>query len=195
MSDGAAATLCDAAQGRLVVVDIQERLAGVMAAADRERVIERTGILLQAAARLGVPVVATEQYPKGLGPTEPAVAGHLPAAAAVVDKTCFACGGADGFRQALAVDEPGAPHRPQLVLTGMEAHVCVLQTALEMHAEGYQVFVVADAVCSRRAEHYDNALARLRQAGVIVTNTESVAFEWLRDAKHPDFKAVSALVK
>lgn len=182
--------LCRADRSRLVVIDIQERLAGVMEPADRARVLARTEALVQGATLLEVPVVATEQYPKGLGPTEEAVARHLPENAAKVEKTCFACGRSEGFREVLAAD-----NRPQLVLAGMEAHVCVLQTALEAQAEGYEVFVAADAVCSRSIENYDNALARLRQAGVVVTNSESVLFEWVGDAGDARFKAVSALVK
>ena len=85
--------------------------------------------------------------------------------------------------------------RKQIILAGMEAHVCVLQTALELHATGLQIFVVEDAVCSRRMKNKINALARLRQAGVIVTNTESVLFEWLRDAGHEHFKTISALIR
>lgn len=182
--------LCRADRSRLVVIDIQQRLAGVMEPADRARVLARTEALVQGAALLEVPMVATEQYPKGLGPTEETIARHLPESAPVVEKTCFACGRSDAFREVLATED-----RPQLVLAGMEAHVCVLQTALEAQAEGYEVFVAADAVCSRSVENYDNALARLRQAGVVVTNSESVLFEWVGDAGHERFKAVSALVK
>jgi nicotinamidase-related amidase len=138
---------------------------------------------------VGVPAIATEQYPRGLGPTDPAVAAALPEGTPLLDKTCFACGGDEAFRLALAAAE-----RRQVVLAGMEAHVCVLQTALLLHGD-YQVFVVEDAVCSRNPDHHRNAMERLRQAGVTVTNTESVLFEWLRDAAHAQFKAVSALVK
>ena len=85
--------------------------------------------------------------------------------------------------------------RNQIILAGMEAHVCVLQTALDLHATGMQVFVVEDAVCSRRMRNKTNALARLRQAGVIVTNAESLLFEWLRDARHEHFKKISELIR
>jgi len=87
-----------------------------------------------------------------------------------------------------------ASHRRQVILTGMEAHICVLQTALALLAQGFQVFVVEDAVCSRSQQNQDNAMQRLRQAGVIITNAESVLFEWLADAKHPQFKALSQLI-
>jgi len=154
------------------------------------RVINNSAILLQAAALLNIPVLVTEQYPKGLGKTEPAVACHLPAQARHFEKTCFSCCGAAGF-----MDVVRGLARRHVVLAGMETHVCVLQTALELKDAGNQVFVVEDAVCSRAEANHHNALARLRQAGVIVSNTESVLFEWLRDARHAQFKQVSALIR
>jgi nicotinamidase-related amidase len=173
--------LARAADSALVVVDIQERLAAVMPA--RAAVVRATGILLDAAALLGIPVLVSEQYPKGLGATVPEVAGKLPKGATRVGKTAFsACG-------ALPLT------RPQAVIAGMEAHVCVLQTALEMAAAGREVFVVADAVCSRSEANYANALTRMQAAGVVVTNLESVLFEWLRDAAHEQFRAVSKLIR
>ncbi len=182
--------LLSAADSQLLLIDVQLRLAAAMPDADRARVLRYGAALSQAAGLLGVPVIATEQYPKGLGGTEPALREAMPAQTSMVEKMCFACTGEAGFRQVLA-----AQPRRQLVLAGMEAHVCVLQTAMELHAEGYQVFVAEDAVSSRNPSHQQNAMERLRQAGVVVTNTESVLFEWLRDASHPQFKAVSALIK
>jgi nicotinamidase-related amidase len=173
-----------------VVVDVQTRLAAAMAEDDRTRVLHNLSVLLDAARALEVPVVATAQYPKGLGPIESAVSDRLPEWTQRVTKTSFSCCPAEGF---LASLEP--PARAQVVLAGMEAHVCVLQTALDLQGEGYQVFVVEDAVCSRDPHNHRNALERLRQGGVVVTNTESVVFEWLGDARHPRFKAVSALLK
>jgi len=187
----ATALLCAAESSQLVVIDVQARLAAAMPAEARERVVKNTGILLQAARLLALPVIATEQYPKGLGNTEGAVAQHFPEQLSVVCKTCFASSGAAGFDATLDAH----PGRHQVILAGMEAHVCVLQSAMELLGRGYQVFVVEDAVSSRNDAHRQNAMARLRQAGAIVTNTESVLFEWLRDAGHPQFKAVSALIK
>ncbi len=156
--------------------------------ADRARVLRNTSLLLQAAALLAVPTCVSEQYPKGLGPTEGELTQHLPADTRRIEKTCFAICTADGFPRDAAVGT-------QYVLTGMEAHVCILQTALQLHAQGHSVFVVEDAVCARRPANTVNAMARLRQSGVIVTNTESVIFEWLRDARHEHFKTVSALLR
>jgi nicotinamidase-related amidase len=181
--------LAVAEHSQLVIIDIQARLAAAMAEPERARVIRNTSLLARAAGLLSVPVIATEQYPRGLGPTDPVVAAALPERTPLLDKTCFACSGEETFRLALLAAE-----RPQAVLAGMEAHVCVLQTALQLQEE-YQVFVVEDAVCSRDPAHHRNAMERLRFAGVTVTNTESVLFEWLRDAAHAQFKAVSALIK
>jgi len=173
--------LAHSAGSTLVLIDVQERLAAVMP--DRESVLRSAGILLEAASRLKVPVVVTEQYPKGLGPTVPELAANLPSDATRVEKTAFsACG-------AMPIG------RTQVVLAGMEAHVCVLQTALELAAAGREVFVVADAVCSRTQANYINALSRMHAAGVVVTNTESVVFEWLRDAAHEHFRALSKLIR
>lgn len=182
--------LCDTARSQLLVVDVQTRLAAAMAAEDRDRVIHNAGVLIQAAGLLGIPLIASEQYPKGLGPTEESVAWHFPDSLAAIEKTCFACTGEPRFLDALAAND-----RRQVVIAGMEAHVCVLQTALELQADGYAVFVVEDAVCSRSTMNHRNALERLRAAGVVVTNTESVVFEWLRDARHEHFKQISGLVK
>jgi nicotinamidase-related amidase len=185
------ALLCAAESSQLVVIDVQVRLTAAMPPEAREQVIRNTGILLQAARLLELPVIATEQYPKGLGVTEAALTQHFPDNLDVVCKTCFASSGAAGFNAALDAH----PGRHQAILTGMEAHVCVLQSAMELLGRGYQVFVVEDAVSSRNEAHRQNAMARLRQAGAIVTNTESVLFEWLRDASHPHFKAITALIK
>lgn len=174
----------------LVIVDIQDKLAPAMPPDARREVFHTAQVLLQAAAELAVPVVATEQYPKGLGPTVPEVSNYLPENAQMVAKDSFSCCGEEGFLEALS-----ATGREQVVIAGMEAHVCVLQTALELREAGYAPFVVADGVVSRRAAHRDNALARLRQAGVVVTNVESVLFEWLGRAGTDSFKRLSALIR
>ena len=175
------AKLACAAESTLVVIDMQERLAAAMAA--RDEIIRATGILLEAAGRLDVPVVVTEQYPKGLGATIAQVASKLPAACTRVEKTCFS-----GSRMLTLT-------RPQVVLAGMEAHVCVLQTALDLAADGREVFIAADAVCSRTEANRANALARMERAGIVITNSESIVFEWLRDAAHEQFRAISRLIR
>ena len=176
--------LLRAADSTLAIIDVQERLAAAMPAEARETVVRNCRILLAAAARLAVPVLVTEQYPKGLGATAAELAGAIPLGAARIEKTCFSCAG--------ALDSSA---RQQVVLAGMEAHVCVLQSALELRAAGRDVFVVEDACCSRNPQNHRNAMDRLRAAGVVAVNTESVLFEWLRDARHEHFKALSALVR
>ena len=183
-------TLCQLNDSVLVVVDTQERLARVMPEETLQRMLHNTGVLLQAATLLNVPVLMTLQYPKGLGPAEGAILKHLPEHAKTFEKTQFSCCGAEGFLSAL--HNVG---KQQVIITGMEAHVCVLQTALELLADEHEVFVVEDAVCSQIPNNYRNAMHRLTQAGVVVSNMQSVLFEWLRDAKHEHFKAVSKLLK
>lgn len=180
--------LCDAATSQLVVIDIQEKLAAAMKDSVREQLLRNTAILCEAANALNIPIVRTEQYPKGLGPTEPQVAEHLEQPA--IEKTCFSCYRAPDF-----VEQLGQNGRRQVILTGMESHVCVLQTAMQLAEHGYQVFVVEDAVASRRKQHHKNALARLRQAGISIVMTESALFEWLRDARHEQFKSLSKLIR
>lgn len=183
--------ICRAENSVLLVVDIQQRLAVAMPDAERARVVRNTGILAQAAELLEIPKLLTEQYPKGLGPTEPAVREQLgDSGARRFEKTSFSCCGAGDFLEALR-----ATGRRQVILAGMEAHVCVLQTALELHAGGLEVYVAGDATCSRNPQNHRNAMERLKQAGVAVTNTESVVFEWLRDSSHKHFKAISGLLR
>lgn len=180
--------LTEASDSVLVVIDVQERLLGAMPKGVRDRVVGQTDILLTAATTMQVPAIATEQYPQGLGPTDATLRAHF-ADTAVLEKTCFACTDADEFKQALA-----AHQRKQVILTGMETHICVLQTALNLKQLGYEVYVVEDAVSSRSKGNQSNAIQRLRQAGVEITNVESVLFEWLGDARHDAFKTLAKLI-
>lgn len=174
--------LLDADRSTLLVIDVQEKL--VPAIDDRDRLVTGIGWLVRAALKLGVPVAATEQNPKGLGATVPAIGELLPAAA-IGGKMHFSCVAA-GCLPAL----PGAD-RAQVVIAGIEAHVCVLQTALELVEEGREVYVVADAVGSRRALDRDLALARMRQDGVRIVTREMAVFEWLKLAGTAVFRDVS----
>jgi nicotinamidase-related amidase len=171
----------------LVVIDVQERLCPVMN--DPRRVLFNGARLLTAANRLSVPVICTEQYPKGLGPTMIDLRTLLPEGA-VMEKTAFGAMAEAPFRQALADLD-----RSQIVLCGTEAHVCVLQTALGLREAGHAVFVVADACGSRRPESERAGLERMGAAGCGVVTTEMVLFEWLGDKTNPAFKEISALVK
>lgn len=171
----------------LFVVDVQERLLPAMERGDA--CVERIGLLLEGARTLGVPVMASEQYPKGLGATVPPVRERL-GNAPVFEKITFSCARDATIRAAVL-----GTGRRQLVLCGIEAHVCVLQTALDFAGEGLDVTVVADAVDSRRATSRELALARLRAAGVRVVDTEMVLFEWLERAGSDEFRTISRLVR
>lgn len=174
-----------AADSVLVVIDVQDKL--LAAVPTGPALVREVAFLLDAAALVGVPAVATEQYPKGLGPTTAELARRLPADRP--DKTAFSCCGAAGFLADLR-----GRGRKTAVLVGMEAHVCVLHTALDLLDAGFGVFLPADAVASRSAFDAEVALRRLERAGAVVTTAEATAFEWVGDAAHPQFKAVSRLV-
>ena len=184
------AHLCNANNSCLVVIDIQTGLTAAIPVKVLARLKRNINILLQSANTLSIPVLATEQYPKGLGPTEPEIVELLPDNALKFEKTSFSCTGAEKFLQQLK--ETG---RKQVILVGIEAHVCVLQTAIQLIAKGYQVFVAADGVCSRHRENYEASLIRMSRANVVICNAESILFEWLRDAKHKHFKKLSSLIQ
>lgn len=180
--------LLDRARSVLVIVDVQERL--LPAIADRDRLLGRIVLLLEAAKALDIPVVATEQYPQGLGATAEVVRRALPAGVTPVGKTTFSCAATPGFRDRL----PAGRH--QVVLAGVEAHVCVLQTALELAMDAARsVFVVGDAVASRRAGDAESACDRMRAAGITLLPAESAVFEWLRDSATPAFKTLQPALK
>ena len=182
--------LCHATHSQLLVIDIQERLASAMPADVLENVIKNNKILLRAANELDIPVIHSEQYPKGLGNTITAIAEELPETSDTVTKTSFACSDSEGFNELVAKQK-----RQQIIITGIESHICVLQSAMQLQRQGYIVHVVEDAICSRKKSNHKNAIARLQQSDVIINNTESVLFEWLRDATHPKFKTLSKLIK
>lgn len=182
--------LLSAENSLLIVVDLQSRLSSAMPEPDGELMTVNAGKLVEAAGLLKIPVLVTEQYPKGLGPTDASIVERLPENTRIFEKTGFSCHAAKGFSQALRDSQ-----RKQVILVGQETHVCVLQTALELLHEGYQVHVVMDAVCSRNTEHRRYALQRMQQQGAVITNYESVLFEWLRDSAHPHFKHLSGFLR
>ncbi|OZI26081.1 hypothetical protein CAL26_01640 [Bordetella genomosp. 9] len=183
--------LLDAGHAQLLVVDMQERLLPAMARP--ERLAARAAALLEGARDVDVPVIVSEQHPKGLGPTTASLREVLPAQAALHAKRVFSCMREPALAQAIRAQ--GAAGRRQVVVAGVETHVCVLQTALELRQEGYEVYVAADAAGSRRDEDRDFALERLRVEGVRIVTTEMVLFEWLGSADAPAFKSVSARIK
>jgi nicotinamidase-related amidase len=172
----------------LLVIDMQERL--LPAIHDAEAVTDRTLALVAGAGTLGVPVLASEQYPKGLGRTVPPLAGRI-GEDARVEKTCFSAGGAPEIAAALARLDPAGV----VVLAGVEAHVCVLQTALDLAGSGRRVALAADAAGSRRPEDRALALARARAHGIDVVTTEMVLFEWLGRAGTAEFRVLQPLLR
>jgi nicotinamidase-related amidase len=171
----------------LVVIDVQGKLAQLMH--NRTELFKNLGLTIQGAQVLGIPILWTEQYPKGLGPTVPAVAELLPAIRPIA-KNAFSCCGEPAFMSAL---EPLG--RRQIILTGIETHVCVHLTALDLLDAGYEVQVIADAVSSRTVENRHIGLEKMRDAGAVITSTETALFELMKVAEGPQFKQISKLVK
>ena len=181
-------TIADANLSQLVVIDIQTKLCQVMPAEAMQTVIKNTGILLQAANLLEVATVATEQYPQALGETTTDISQYFGGIKPIA-KTAFSACADPKFKAHCQRD------KSDIILVGMETHICILQTALDFIAQGKQVFVVEDAVISRSPNNKANAIARMRDAGCSITNTESVVFEWLGNAQHEAFKVLSKLIK
>jgi nicotinamidase-related amidase len=183
--------LLDAKRSHLLVVDLQTRL--MPAIHDGEDVLRNVKILLQAAGRLGVPVTVTEQYPKGLGPTVPPVREALPPEAVTLAKTTFSSARDSAIAERVAALRGDGLN--QLVVCGTEAHICVLQSALEFRNLGLDVFVVADAVSSRSPHSVAAACARLLHAGCHWVTTEMAVFEWMGEAATDDFRALAPLFR
>lgn len=179
--------LMESGQSVLVVIDVQERLAPAMDGLSD--FLRNTELLMRAAAELDVPMIVTEQYPEGLGHTTAAIAALAPADA-VVEKISFSAAGCDAFVRRLS-----ALGRRQPVICGIEAHVCVLQTALDLQAQGYQARIVRDATTSRRPESASAAHERAARNRVELVTTEMVIFEWMRRAGTPLFRELIALIK
>jgi nicotinamidase-related amidase len=178
-------TQMSAADTGLLVIDVQEKLMVKIPGA--ATLVRDVAFLIDAARLLDMPVQATEQYPKGLGPTVAELARRVPERP---DKTAFSCCAVpsvvDTFRRAA---------RPKVVLAGIEAHVCVLNTALDLLALDFQVYLAADAIASRYPIDREFALRRLERAGAILTTVETCVFEWVGGSRHPRFKAISTLVQ
>ena len=169
----------------LLVVDVQERLAAAIP--QIARIVWNIGRLIDGAKILGLPVVGTEQYPKGLGPTVSELAGRL---GAVPEKLAFSCGGCPELFEGLA---GRGIHK--ILICGLEAHVCVQQSVLDLLADGWRVYVAADAVGSRFEEDCRIALGRVDSSGATLTTTEAALFEWCGAAGTPEFKEISRLVR
>ena len=169
----------------LLVVDVQQKLIGLIDG--HHRIVWNIRRLIDGAKLLGLPVLATEQYPQGLGPTS---AELLPLLDRTFEKTAFSCGGSAAFCEALK-----STGRHKWLIVGIEAHVCVQQTVLDLLAEGLRIYVAADAVGSRGPIDYEIALRRMESAGATLTTVEAALFEWCQDSKAPQFKQISKLVQ
>lgn len=168
-------------ESSLLVVDMQEKLLPVMS--EPELALRNTFILVQSFLQFRRPMVFSEQYPQGLGPTVPALLEGVEQTT-IIEKTRFSASNAvAGFRSR------------NIIISGIEAHVCVRQTALDLQEQGKQVVVVADATSSRDLEHKRLALDELRARGITVVSVESLLFEWLEDSRHPLFKTISQMIK
>lgn len=171
----------------LVMIDIQGKLLNVMY--EKEALLENAQKLIRGLKVLGVPVILTEQNPKGLGATQPELTQLLPDVKPI-PKFCFSCYQDAGFHQALHDQK-----RKQVLVCGIEAHICVYQTAMELLAAGYEVQVIADVVSSRTMRNRDIALARLQGEGARLISTEMVLFELLQTARSPQFKEIQQVIK
>ena len=178
----------DPASTVLLLVDVQEKLVTAMPPGALDRVVKNAIILLESAKLLGVRVLATEQYPKGLGATIPALASCLPSPA--LPKLTFDAVSDLAVARALADLDPRS-----VIVLGMESHVCVFQTARELVKRGHATYVVADAVSSRTDENRQIGLSLCERAGATITGTESIVFDWLQTAGTDVFRSVSKLLR
>lgn len=171
-----------------LIIDVQEKL--INAQFDKEKIKKNCTILTETAKILNIPVVVSEQYPKGLGSTIPEIKEKLPAAARFIEKVNFGCCQEEGFNDII-----GGFGRKQIVVCGMESHVCVHQTVYDLLSHGFEVHLVQDAVSSRKEWECEQGIKRMLHHGAVPTCVEMVLFELLKCAKHPEFKAVQVLIK
>jgi len=172
----------------LVIIDVQERLLPVVQ--HPQQIVFNVRRLLEGARLFGVPVVVSEQYPQGLGSTVKELIQYIPEGTAVLPKKTFSVYDDEGIQAAI-----DAHQRSQVIVCGVESHVCVLQSAFDLLRAGRDVYVVVDAVGSRFTDDQTTALRRFESSGMVLTTTESLLFEWCRTAEHPQFKGVSRLAK
>ncbi len=171
-----------------LIIDVQQKLLPVVA--DSEEVLKYSTIIAQAAGILDIPLIISEQYPKGLGNTVESLLEAAPVSRIVLEKTTFSCMQNPELAKAITTSMAS-----QVVICGIEAHICVCQTALDIAATGTQVHILSDAVSSRKIANKTNTLARLSRFGINVSNTESALFELLTEAGGEAFKTISKLIK
>lgn len=172
----------------VLIIDVQDKLLN--AVFNKEQVEKKSAIVAEAAKILGIPVVVTEQYPKGLGNTIPAVKDALAEDIEIFEKTAFSALNNEEILEAIKKH-----NKKQILIFGIETHICVSQTTATLRELGYEVSVIKDACGSRAEEEYLAGLERMKDNGAYIITTEIALFEWLKGAKHPNFKAVQALIK
>lgn len=180
----------DPAQAALVVIDVQDKMLGAIKSDPLDELRRHTIKLIRTATLLGVPVLCTEQYPNGLGGTDGEIKASLPDSVVCLEKTTMSCWGDKPFKAALQ-----ATQREHVILCGVETHVCIMQTALDLRNVDYDVFVATDACGSRFAHDKSVAIDRMRQADVVMSTTEALMFEMIGRCDHPQFKSFLEIVK
>jgi nicotinamidase-related amidase len=183
--------LCQRDSSQLLIIDAQERLAAAMPMDELDLVVDNINRLIAAAKVFGIPVIATQHNSKGLGPIIGSISANLPPDSQPTEKTAFSCCTATGFERNISAH----PERRQLIVVGMEAHICISQTVSGLLRWGYQVFVPADAIISRKSVCKANVLERMRASGIQVLCAESVAFEWIGDSTQDNFREVWSLFR
>lgn len=171
----------------LLIVDIQEKLVSVL---EKDVVVKRAAMLVNAAKILEIPTIISEQYPKGLGETVVQVKQNLAENATVFQKTAFSLLKEEGFLEKLK-----SYNKKQIVICGIETHVCVHQTVADLISEGFDVYVVKDACASRNKYEFKQGIERMQSNGAKISCLEIVLFEWLKTSKHPQFKEIQSLIK
>jgi len=174
-----------------ILVDVQQKLLLAMPSDMIPSLLQKQKLLLQTATELKIPVIVTEQYPQGLGPTVTNLTALFEPEWPIIEKTSFSCFGSVEFRQELRKKKYS-----DIILLGMESHICIQQTALAARQHGFsQIWVIEDAVCSRHQTDCQTALNLLRQSGIHLSTAESIMFMLLLDLRHPSFKKLSSLLK
>lgn len=172
----------------LLIIDIQERI--LQAQFNKEKIVKNSLILIKAAKILDIPIIVSEQYPKGLGLTIPEIKEILPEKTAFFEKTAFSCCYQDSFKDLLK-----SFNKKQLIICGMESHVCVYQTVFDLISLDYETYLIHDAISSRKEYEYNTGIEKMVSYGAILNCTEMALLELLKSAGHPQFKAVQNLIK
>lgn len=179
--------LLDENDSLIILIDIQEKL---VASLEKDTIVSKAAKLVNAAKALNIPILVSEQYPKGLGETMPLIKSNLPNNTDIVEKTSFSLLRENGIKEKIK-----SYGKKQIVLCGIEAHICVHQTAAELIDEGYDVFIAKDICASRNKYEFLQGIERMQSNGAKITCLEIILFEWLKSAKHPKFKDVQTLIK